>query len=349
MAFTQEQFIRGMNYSLETHDRKEPVDQITPKYRLLDWLIRNKTETVFGNGVFKQPLFIDASGNAQNYFGADQVTYNERDPNRWTSWNYYNLHDGFWFDEDRLLAAGIRISDDGEEAPTAGEKTQLIDLLKQSHRALRLGMQRHLAFEAILDGSQSAKAMPGLTHVVSTTPATGVVGGVNAATQEYWRNNINLNIDPSTDDVVEEWESTWDDVTRYGGTVTDAIFVGEAMYQAFLEASNAIVSRHVNDGGNKRGGVSLDPSTNNLFFHGVPVVKDPTFSELDAELGGDTYSKMAFFLSKDALKFRPVKGEWMRNRKPERLPDRYVHYWGRTAKYSMTTDQRNGLAVLTLA
>lgn len=346
MAFTQDQFIRGMNYSLETHDKKEPVDQINPKYRLLDWLIASKEESVFGNGVFKEPLFIDNNANAQNYFGADQVTYNERDPNRWTSWNYFNVHDGFWFDEDRLLAAGIRISDDGEEAPTANEKTQLINLLKQSHRALKMGLQRHMAFEFLQDGSQSAKAVPGLTHIVSTTPAVGTVGGVNAANFAFWRNNINLNI--PADGLVDAWEDTWFDNTRYGGAVTDAIFVGEDLYNAFRDESNSVTSRHINDGGNKRGGVSIDPATNNLFFHGVEVIRDPTFAELDAELGGTTYAKMGFFLNKPGLKLRPVKGEWMRNRKPERLPDRYVHFWGRTAKYGMTTDQRNGLAVVTM-
>lgn len=346
MAFTTEQFIRGMNYSLETYDRKEPIDQINPKYRMLDWLIANREETVFGNGVFKEPLFVDNGSNAQNYFGADQVTYNERDPAVWTSWNYYNVHDGFWFDEDRLLAAGIRISDDGSEAPTASEKTQLINLLKQSHRGLKMGIQRHLAFEFLLDGSQSAKAAPGLSHIISTTPDVGVVGGVNAATRTYWRNNVNLNIPEA--DLVDEFENTWRDTTRYGGAVTDAIFMGDELYNAYRNAANSVVSRMVNDGGSNRGGVSIDPSTNNLYFHGVQVINDPTFVELDAELGGNTFTKMGFFVNKSGLKLRPVKGEWMRNRKPERLPDRYVHYWAKTAKYSLTTNQRNGLAVVTL-
>ncbi|MEN5115851.1 phage major capsid protein [Luteimonas sp. TWI662] len=347
MAFTQAQFIRGMNYSLETFEKKEPIDQINPKYRMLAWLIANKEETVFGNGVFREPLFVDNGSNAQNYFGADQVTYNERDPAVWTRWQYYNVHDGFWFDEDRLLAAGIRISDDGDEAPTQSEKTSLINLLKQSKRGLDKGMQRHLAFEFMLDGSQSAKAAPGVSHIISTTPAVGTVGGVNAATRPYWRNNINLNVPQSG--LVDAFEDTWSDNTRYGGAVTDAIFAGDQMYNAFRKAANAVTSRHVNEGGNNRGGVSLDPSTNNLYFHGVEVIKDPTFEELDAELGGDTFSKRAYFVSKANLKLRPVKGEWMRNRKPERLPDRYVHYWAKTAKYGLTTDQRNGLAVVTLA
>ena len=39
----------------------------------------------------------------------------------------------------------------------------------------------------------------------------------------------------------------------------------------------------------------------------------------------------------------------MVDRKPERLPDRYVHYWARTAKFSLTSNQRNALGVIQLS
>src|SRR5690606_12807180 len=119
--------------------------------------------------------------NYQHYFGADQVTYNERDPNLWTSFPWYNVHDGFWFDEDRLLAAGIHIGD-GDEAPTRAEKSALVNLLKQSYRGLKDGLQENLALDLLRDGSHSSKACPGLAHIVDPTPSVGVVGGLDPAT-----------------------------------------------------------------------------------------------------------------------------------------------------------------------
>lgn len=347
MPFTPQQLAIGANYSLETHEKKEPIDQINIKHRLLDWLIRNKKESSFGNGTFKEPLFIDNGSNAQNYFGADQVTYNERDPARWTDFKYYNVHDGFWFDEDRLLAAGIGISDDSDSVPTKFEKEQLINLLTQSYRGLKNGIQEHLAFEYLRNGSQSTKAAPGLAHLVSLTPAVGTVGGINAANFPWWRNNINTAI-PAVD-LVDEFEETWRDCQRYGGMVPNYIAVGAVMHDAFRNAANSAVSRHLNDGGNARGGVTVDPATNNLYFHGVPVEWDPTFEALDTLLSTTTQTRTAYFLNSEALSLRPVRGEWMKSRKPERLPDRYVHYFGRTAKYGLTTNKRNTLAVLTLA
>ena len=349
MPFTAEQLAIGANYALAEYDRKEPIDQINIKHKTLDWLIRHKKEASFTNGTFKEPVYIDNNSNAQNYFGADQVTYNERDPARWTDFKYYNVHDGFWFDEDRLIAAGIHLTDERDAVPTAGDKEVLINLLEQSYRGLKLGMQEHLAFETLRDGSQSSKAAPGLSHLISTTPSVGVVGGISAVDFTFWRNNINLGINPTSDDVIAEFEDTWRANQLYGGTVPDFIPMGSVMYDAFRDAANTAVSRYITNGGNTRGGVSVDPGTNDITFHGVPVVWDPTFDALDALLSTTNWGKTALFLNSNKVNLRPVKREWMRSRKPEKLPDRYVVYFGRTAKYGLTTNQRNALSILTLA
>jgi len=123
MPFTADQLVRGADYALATYDKKkEPIDQINVKEPDSRVLVKHKKESSFLNGTFKEPVYTTNNSNAQNYFGADQVTYNERDPARWTDFKYYNTHDGFWFDEDRLLAAGIGISSDGDETPSKGRK-----------------------------------------------------------------------------------------------------------------------------------------------------------------------------------------------------------------------------------
>lgn len=343
MAFTQAQLAQGAHYALKNHDRKNPFDQINVKHVTLDWLIKNKEEKSFDNGKFGEPIYVDNGGNAQNYFGADAVTYNERDPDRWTDWTYYGLHDGFWFDEDRLIAAGIRLTDEGGAVPTGEERNKLLDLLKQSHTALKKGMQEHLAFEMLRDGSQSTKACPGLGHIISTTPATGTVGGIDAATYTYWRNNANTGITAAN--VVDEMQAVWDACIRFGGRLPKFIPCGQAFLDNYRTQANAVVNRQID---NVKGGVTIDPSTGSLFFHGVPLLWDPTFEELDTLLGTTTQTKTAFFLN-DAVKLRPLSGEWMRDRKPKNLPDRYVTYFGRTCKYGLTSDQRNALAVLSIA
>jgi hypothetical protein len=347
MPFSPAQLVTGANYSLQTFQKKEPIDQINFKHVLLDWLIRHKEVSHFGNGSFREPVYYRNQSNYQNYQGADPVTYNERDPAKWTDFTYYSNHDGFWFDEDRLIAAGIHMSEDGNAVPTAMEKESLINLLQQSYRALKDGIQENLAYELYRDGSQSAKAAPGLEHLVDWTPAVGTVGGIDAATYTWWQNNADIGTVRA--EIIEDMQSMWDNIIRYGGMAPDFIVAGQDFINNFREQANTVVSRYVTNAGNNRGGVSIDPSTNDLFFKGVPIVWDPTLDELDGILSTTTRTRTAYFLNSKNIKLRPLKGEWMRDRKPDRLPDRYVHYFAKTSKYGFTTNKRNSLGVIQIA
>lgn len=345
MPFTAGQLVTGANYSLATYQSTDPVDQVNTEHPTLAWLIKNKEASSFGNGSFKEPLFVANGSNYQNYFGADQVTYNERDPGVFTDFPWFNHHDGFWFDEDRLLAAGIEISEDSGAVATVFEKEQLIDLLKSSYSGLKKGIQAALAIEMLRDGSQSTKACPGLASIVDPTPTTGTVGGINAATYAYWQNNANLAFTAAN--VIAEMEETYTACRRYGGKLPTFIPCGRAFYDNYVTYAAAAVQRHQAVQGS--GKVTMDPTIEAVNFHGIPLVWDPDFEAMDTLLSTTTQTKTAYFLN-DAVKLRPVKGKnWMVNRKPERLPDRYVYYFGQTSKYGLTSNQRNALGVLSIA
>jgi hypothetical protein len=225
MPFTPAQFVRGMDYTIRTFDKAEPVDQINVEHPFLAWLMANKKDSLYGNGLFGNSVFMANQSNYQRYWGADQVTYNERDPARWAYFPYVNAHDGFWFDEDRLKANNIVIGEDGLEAPTKYEKGQLIDLLMQSWRALREGMQENLAYDTLLNGTQSTKAVVGLDGIVSTTPTVGTTGDL-ARSNLWWRNNIALGVAQSV--LIDTMEITYRACLRYGKVKPTKIFVGAA-------------------------------------------------------------------------------------------------------------------------
>ena len=165
MPFTAAQIARGATYALATYQKKEPLDQINVQHVTLDWLVKNKEVSSFGNGSFKEPLYISNGSNAQNYFGADQVTYNERDPATWTDWGYANLHDGFWFDEDRLTALQLDAGDLGNlyRALRLDECGHLDGLDCGSGQCLLLGGYRDLNGIVLVgetDGGMSICARP---------------------------------------------------------------------------------------------------------------------------------------------------------------------------------------------
>ena len=342
MPFSAQQLIVAANYATANYDKKEPIDQINGNRAALKWLLDHKKSASFTGGSYKEPLFVNNGSNAQNYFGPDQVTYNERDPVRWTDFPHYNMHSGFWFDEDRLLAAGIQMGD-GSSVPTANEKEVLADLLRQSIRGDREGMLDALAFEMYRDGSQSTKACPGIETAIKWVGNTGTWGGIDAVANTYWRPNYKIG---SLGTYVSEMEAKWRECQQYGGSAPDAIFCGLTWYNALLTEINTNMDRQVTGKGNERGGVSLDPGTNALYFHGVEVQWDPVLDRLDTLLSTTTRSKTCYFVNSNHLTLRTVKGQWMVPGKPEKLPDRYVWYFGRKAKYSLTSNKRNALAIL---
>ncbi|KAK6697120.1 hypothetical protein SNK04_014385 [Fusarium graminearum] len=280
MAFTPAQLAIGANYTLESYAKNDPIDQISFAHATLDMLVSNKEVSFFGNGIFNEKLFISNDSNYQNYSGADQVTYNERDPNRFAKFQYYSNHEGFWFDEDRLIANGINIADDGVAVPDSTEKEQLVNLFKSSWTALKNGIQEGLALETLQNGSQSAKAVPGLDHIVSTTPGTGDVVGINASTSTYWRNNASMAIASGAS---PRWTPC--------GTPASATAARCRPTSAAARPSSTPTRPRLAPPSTGRSSSTsrAAPAWMPRSCKGIELIWDPTFEVLDAKLGAITY------------------------------------------------------------
>lgn len=351
MPITSEQLAAGANYTLMSYAANDPVDNFTKMKPFMDWLIRNKEDSVFGNGIFNEKVIITDDSNYQNYSYDDQVSYNKRDPNRLAPFQHYEAHDGFTLNETELANNGVIVTDDKEARVTEAEKIQIVDKLKANYRALKNGFQKNFDEEMHRDGSASAKAAPGLDLLISTTPASTTVGGLDAslAANAFWRNQVNTGISTaSAGTLTAAMEKTWRDCMTVGGMAPDAIFVGSKFLDAYrADALNTINRQLVISG---RQGTNVDNSTTGVYFKGVELIWDPTFDTLQAADDPTVdWDKRCYFLNSQALKLRPFKGRWMIRRNPPRVYDRYTHYWGLTADYALTTNQRNCQAVLSIA
>ena len=351
MPFNATQIEQIGHYAIDLFSRNDPVDQVNTAHPFYNWLVSHKQEEPAVGQFYSENIYISNDSNGQNYFGADQVTYNSRDPGRQTQWAWYNYHNGFGFDEDTLKAAGIIKTDDREATASGAEKSILMNRLKTAYMSLKKGTQEDLAIEYLFDGTQSTKAVPGVGNIISLTPATGTVGGIDAATNTYWQNNTALGIvhtTPSAGNINAALKAQQRAVMRFGGSPPTRIFCGQAFIEA-LEQENRAIS-HLNVTMNNSGsGTSYDGGVATTKFDGIPVTWDPTFELVDAKYSPATpYTKRAYMVSESALILRPVTGFWQLDRKPPRVYDRYTHYWARTSSYRLTTNQRNGLAVLTI-
>ncbi len=350
MPVNSAQLTAGANYQMQSYAANDPIDQINTDKPFMKWLIDNKKESIFGNGIFNEKVRVSNDSNYQNYSGDDQVTYNRKDTVRLAPYQHYEAHDGFGLNETELANNGIILTDDREAVPTDAEKIQIVNLIKENRETLKTGFQDNWDLEVHRDGTQSAKAVPGLDLLVSTTPAVGTIGGIDASTSTYWRNNANLAIVTTTaGTLTDEMEETWRACTTYGGMIPDFIVCGSAFYDAYRKDAGLTINRQIVVPG--KGGTNMDASVTGLFFKGVPVVWDPTFDKLDTILGAITYpwAKRCYFLNSKTLVLRPFKGRWMIDRTPARMYDRYTHYFGVTADYGLTMKKRNANAVLSIS
>lgn len=358
MAITAAALAAGANKQLEVYATGEPVDQVNKERPFMQWLVSKKAETIGGNEYFNEKVHVSNDSNYQNYKGDDQVSYNRRDTVRLAKFPWANFHDGFALNEDELAANGITMTDDTTEVASDAELIQIYNILEQNYADLKAGVQEKFDEEMHRDGTHDSKAAQGLDFLVSTTPAVGTVGGIDAATNTYWRNSVNLNIPAATDVATAEaflaaLETTWRAAATYGKMVPDKIFAGAAFIDAYRKAVRLTngIQVVVKSTSGSPGVNSFEGGTGDLFFHNVLIEWDPTFETLDALYGPFTvpWTKRAYFLNSKTIKLRPLKGHWMVNRKPPRMYDRYVFYFGMTSKYRLTINKRNANAVVSVA
>ena len=178
MPITAAQLALGANYQLETYADNDPVDQVNIEHTFTKWLVSNKVETSGGNTYFNEKVRVGNDSNYQNYYGDDQVGYNRKDTVRLAKFPWANFHDGFGVNEDELAANGITMTDEKDATVTDAETFQIVNLMKENYETLKLGVQDNFSTEILLDGTSNTKAIPGLDYLVSTTPGTGIVGGI---------------------------------------------------------------------------------------------------------------------------------------------------------------------------
>lgn len=352
MPFNTEQLTYGAKAVIDLYLKNKPVDQINTARPLIDILMKGKKEYVGGLQYVVEQLRTSNASNFQSYFGDSQVTYNRKRTLDQAKFSWGSFHDGFGLNEDELTQNGISMTDDKNSVPTDAEKVQLTNLLEENTETLRLGFQEGMDLMLHRDGTQSTTDIAGLDLLVSTTPAVGIIGTINAATNPFWRNNVSLDI--SAANLIQQMEIMWRECTRFGGQAPDFILVGDLFLDTYRTAAGQTINRQIHSAGNEKGGVTLDAGTGKgtstgLYFKGVELVWDPVFDVLDAvDAPAQEWSSRCYFLNTKTITLRPIKGHWMVSRKPPRVYDRYTHFWALTAKAAMTINKRNANAVLTV-
>ena len=347
MPFTAEQISYAGKAAIDYIVRKKPEDLYNTDRPLLKKLQATKKSFPGAKQYINEKLRITNDANFQ-WFGPDeQVTYNRKRTLEEANFGWSSAHDGFALTEEELLQNYITVTDDKSAAPTTSEKHQFVNLMKENTETLMMGFKEKFDLDLHRDGTQDVDAIPGLDALVSTTPSTGTVGGIDrsVAANVYWRNHAQLDV--TIANLLNTMETLWRATTRVGGNTPNFILAGSTFIDTYRAAVKADLSLDV--AVPPRGGYTLDGGNTGLFYKGVPIVWDPVFYDLDvADSPTQEWESRCYMLNTRYLKLRPAQGQDMVVRRPPRAYDRYTHYWGLTWRGAMTITRPSAMAVITV-
>lgn len=353
MSFTTLELQRAGKVALNHYLRNEPIDQVAVERPWLAKLMSRKRAFPGGKQYVVEQLRYRYQSNFQWYYGDQQVSYNKRATIEQAQFTWTSCHDGYSLNEDDFFQNGITIADSAPRMNTEFEREQLTNLYEENNAALRMGFEEQLSRALHVDGTQDDEAIEGLDVLVSTTPASGTVGGI-AASNAWWQNYASTGIAQAS--LVAEMEIAWRKCIRNGG-LPDFIMMGSDALDTFREATKSESARYV-DVGLNAGQASMDPSIGpvegvrtGLAFQRVPIIWNPEFEDLDSAYpsASPDWEKRIYFINCRYIKLRPAKGHDMVTRTPPRVYDRYAYYFGLTWKGALTCGRRNAHAVLSVA
>jgi hypothetical protein len=348
MPFTAEQIGYAGKAAMDYVVRQSPTDIYTVDRPLLKALRSSQKSFPGAKQYITEKLRTTNDSNFQ-WFGPDsEVSYNRKRTLSEANFSWGSAHDGFALTEEELLQNYISITDDRDATATEDETRQFVSLITENTETLKLGFAEKLDYDLHLDGTQNPEAIPGLDALISTTPTTGTMGGINRATTPAWRNYAALNVAATAGALNSALETMWRSTTRVGGNSPNLILAGSKFIDAYRAEQMATQQRHIVMG---TGGVqTVDGSVNELTFKGIPLQWDPVMDDLQAALApAVAWDKRAYFINTRFLKLRPAKGQDMVTRKPPRVYNRYTHYWGLTWRGALTITRPAAMAVVSVA
>jgi len=354
MPFTTEQISYAGKAAMDYILRGKPEDLYNTERPLLKWLRANQKSFPGAKQYINEKLRTTNDANFQ-WFGPDGlVTYNRKRTLEDANFEWRSAHDGFGLTEEELLQNYISVTDDPSATPTTSEKHQFINLITENTETLMEGFKEKFDYDLHLDGTASTDSLVGLDALISTTPTSGIVGGIDRSTSgnEYWMNHADTGIAATAGVLTTHMEQVWRACYRVGGNAPNFILCGSKFLDAYRTDAKSEIDRQLRVSGT--GGSSLDSSTgegtnSGLYFKGVPLTWDPIMDDLQTALDPTVdWDKRCYFLNSRFLKLRPAKGQDMITRRPPRSYDRYTHYWGLTWRGGLTTNRPGSMAVLSI-
>ena len=256
---------------------KKIADNVTDNNAILKKLSqKGMIKTFSGGSQILQELSFAENTNAGWYSGYDLLPV--------------GISDVISAAEFDIKQSAVPVVISGLEMLQNSGKEQMIDLLDARLNVAEATQANLISAGLYSDGTGSGgKEITGLDAAVPVNPATGTYGGINRATFDFWRSQVDTGTTLTAANIQVTMNGMWASLVR-GKDMPDCILMDNLtweLYVASLQAQQRFHQAEVGDSG--------FPT---LKFMGVDVY-------LDGGIGGNATTKTIYFLNSKYIHYRP--------------------------------------------
>lgn len=336
MPFTAQELTNMTNAAFDFFLKGPALSQVIQERPLYDLL--NKKKKMFPGG--RGNIVVNVKGvyttAIQGYTHDDQVDYRNPANIRQATYPWREIHAGINMTLTELKTDGISVVDtNGENTSQSSdiEVTRITSLLEDKLEDMSEGWARTFTEMLWRDGSQDPKVVPGITGLITDTPTTGIVAGIDRSLNAWWRNRALLGITPSKTNqtLSQTLRSEFRQLRRFGGK-PNRILCGSAFLDG-LELEVEGKGIYTQQGFVSKGKTDIGLPAISMYGVG-DFVYDPALDDIGR-------SKFAYFIDDSKLTLRPMDGEDMKSHTPARPFNRYVIYRAMTWTGGLVMTQAN--------
>lgn len=251
---------------------------------LLTLKSKNRTKGVSGGRTLVEPITYNENSTYTRYSGYDTLNISPSDQ--------------FTAAEYSWKQAAIAISFSGLEIDVQNTGSeQIFDLVSERMENAENSFANNFSGDLYSDGTL-AKQINGIQSLVSDSPSTGTVGGIDRSLYPWWRNysysgTTDGGAAPTSSNIEKYMDNIRVNTTR-GGDSFDLCIMDNSFFLLYLEALRG--RQRINDA---RGALA-DAGFQTVKYFGSDVV-------LDGGYGGQAPSQHAYFLNTKHLKLKVAK------------------------------------------
>ena len=288
-----------------------------------------------------RPVF-ETQSSIEGFGGDDTLSFTNPTPIKTASYPWKMIHLGIYMTTDELLRDGISVVDtNGKQTrgTSRRELTVLANALQVKLDDMTEGYAQGMNEMLWADGSQDPKEVPGIQYLIADDPTTGIVGGIDRASQPLWRNRAAVGAgkvmsNPTTSALIKRLRQERRQLHRYGTPQIVTLCGSRALERLEAEVDAKGIYTQSGFSGNHEVGMG------EITLNGLgKFAYDPTLDDMNRE-------DFMYMLDMKAIKLRPIEGEDMKKHYPARPHDKMVIYRSITWAGGLTAHQLNTSMVI---